>query len=157
MRFILRSAAVLAALSLSGVAAAHVTVWPKDSTARAYERYSVRVPNEKEADTVAVELRVPDGVRVEAVEQKPGWTAVLARNASGIVTTVRWTGKLAPHEFTELGLIAVNPASAADLVWPAVQTYADGTTVEWTGPAGSATPAPHTAVKAAPEAQAHAH
>jgi hypothetical protein len=33
-------------LAFSGIDSAHVTVWPKDTKANAYERYTVRVPVE---------------------------------------------------------------------------------------------------------------
>ena len=58
---------IAAALLLLPMAAfAHVTVWPKESTAGAHEKYEVRVPNEKQADTVAIEVRFPAGLRVIA-------------------------------------------------------------------------------------------
>ena len=135
--------AAFALAALSGAAAAHVTIWPKESIAGAHEKYEVRVPNEKDADTVSVEVRFPAGLRVMSFEQKPGWMTEPVRDASGAIIGVRWTGSLAPHQFTEFGLLAVNPAGAADLGWTAIQTYADGTKVEWSGPAGSKAPAPH--------------
>jgi hypothetical protein len=55
---------------------------------------------------------------------------------------VRWTGKLPPQQFTEFGLLAVNPAAGTQLVWTARQMYADGTIIDWSGPVGSKTPAP---------------
>ena len=129
-------------VAIPAAAAAHVTVWPKESTAGAREKYEVRVPNEKQADTIGIELRFPAGVRVSAVEQKPGWLSEPMRDPAGALIGVRWTGKLAPQQFTEFGLLAVNPPAAKELVWTAVQIYADGTRVDWSGPAGSKTPAP---------------
>jgi len=136
--------AVLAAalLCASTAAAAHVTIWPKVSQAGAHEKYEVRVPNEKQIDTVSIELRFPAGLRVTSYEQKPGWMTEPLRDSSGAVIGVRWTGRLAPQQFTEFGLLAVNPL-ATDLAWPADQIFADGSRVEWTGGAGSKRPAPH--------------
>lgn len=141
------TAAVL--LTCGSAAAAHVTVWPKLSQAGAHEKYEVRVPNEKQVDTLSVELRIPKGVRIRSFEQKPGWTAEALRDSSGAIVGVRWSGRLPANQFTEFGLLAVNPSSGADLVWPAVQSFADGTRVEWTGAKGSKTPAPHVTIEAA--------
>lgn len=70
------------------------------------------------------------------------------RGTNGAVTGVRWTGTLKPGEFTEFGLIAVNPAAPGELTWTAVQTYADGTKIEWSGARESRTPAPRTMIRA---------
>lgn len=139
--------AAFALAALSTTAAAHVTVSPKESIAGAHEKYEIRVPNEKQVDTVSVEVRFPAGVRVTSFEQKPGWMTEPVRDSSGSIIGVRWTGTLAPQQFTEFGLLAVNPPAAADLGWTAAQTYADGTKVEWSGAAGSKTPAPHVIIK----------
>lgn len=122
-------------------AAAHVTVWPKESAPGAWEKYQVRVPNEKQVDTVAVEIRFPAGVRPVSFEQKPGWRTEPVRDDRGNIVAVRWTGSLPPHQFTEFGIIAVNPATPGELKWVATQTYEDRSTVEWTGARGSRTPA----------------
>ena len=145
MRMIPLAAALLL---LPAGALAHVTVWPKESSAKAREKYEVRVPNEKQADTVAVELRFPAGVRVTSFEQKPGWMTEPIRDASGNAVGVRWTGRLAPQQFTEFGLLAVNPPAAGELSWTAVQSFSDGTRVEWSGPPGSKTPAPRVTISA---------
>jgi uncharacterized protein YcnI len=131
-----------AALALTAPAFAHVTVWPKESSQGAREKYEIRVPNEKKVDTVAVEVRFPAGLRVTSIEQKPEWRTEPLRDASGNLVGARWTGKLAPEQFTEFGILAVNPAKGSDLVWTAIQAYADGSKVEWSGAAGSKTPAP---------------
>jgi hypothetical protein len=137
-----------ALLLLPAGALGHVTGWPKESSAKAREKYEVRVPNEKQADTVAVELRFPAGVRVTSFEQKPGWMTEPIRDASGNAVGVRWTGRLAPQQFTEFGLLAVNPPAAGELSWTAVQSFSDGTRVEWSGPPGSKTPAPRVTISA---------
>jgi len=137
----MRPLLILAALAVPASAAAHVTVSPKQSTAGAREKYDVRIPNEKQVDTIAVELHFPAALKVGAIEQKPEWRTELLRNPAGAIVGVRWTGKLAPMQFTEFGLLATNPAIGGDLVWSATQVFADGTKVEWSGAAGSKTPA----------------
>jgi uncharacterized protein YcnI len=131
-----------AALAAAAPAPARVTVWPQQSAQGAREKYEIRVPNEKGADTTAIEVRFPAGVRVTSFEQKPGWMTEAVRDGSGGIVGVRWTGKLPPSQFAEFGLLAVNPAGGSALVWPAVQTYADGTQIDWSGAESSKTPAP---------------
>ena len=141
---------LIAALLIGTPAAAHVTVWPKQSSLGAREKYEVRVPNEKPVDTIGVEVRFPAGLRVTSVEQKPEWRAEALRDPSGRLIGVRWTGKLGPEQFTEFGLLAVNPASGGELSFTAIQVFADGTRVEWSGAAGSKTPAPRVTLIQAP-------
>ena len=139
---LIHAIAASALISLPAIAAAHVTVWPKQSAAKAHEKYVVRVPNEKLVDTIAVEVRFPAGLQVRSFEQKPGWMTEPMRDASGKTIGARWTGRLPAGQFVEFGVLAVNPASPGDLRWTAVQTYADRTSVEWSGPKGSKTPGP---------------
>jgi hypothetical protein len=47
-------------------------------------------------------------------------------------------------------MLGINPKQAEPLVWKFVQYYADGKTEEFTGPVGSAYPAPTVALKSAP-------
>ena len=133
-------AAVLAAAA-PAPAPAHVSVWPQQSAPGAREKYEIRVPNEKQADTTAIEVRFPAGVRVTSFEQKPGWMTEAVRDGSGKIVGVRWTGKLAPGQFAEFGILAVNPATGTVLEWTAIQAYADGGKIEWSGKPGSKTPA----------------
>jgi len=140
-------AAALGIATLSVPATAHVTVSPKESAVGAHVKYVVRVPNEKQVDTVAIEIRFPSALRVRSFEQRPGWMTEPIRDASGTLIGVRWRGSLPPQQFAEFGLLAVNPAAAGDLAWSAIQSFADGTKVEWSGAAGSKTPAPRVTIK----------
>jgi uncharacterized protein YcnI len=131
----------LAAADVATSAAAQVTAWPQQSAPGAREKYELRVPNERRSATITVEFRFPPGLRVTAVEQKPGWQAEAFRDSAGALTGVRWVGNLPPEEFTEFGLLAVNPAKGGDLVFTVIQAFADGTKIEWSGPVGSKTSA----------------
>jgi hypothetical protein len=144
-----RSIAAFGLMLLSASALAHVTVWPKESAAGAREKYVVRVPNEKTSDTIAVEIRFPGGLRVASFEQKPGWMTEPVRDPSGKIVGARWTGRLPPQQFAEFGLLAANPTSPGELSWTAVQTFADGTRIEWSGAAGSKSPAARVTIKPA--------
>jgi uncharacterized protein YcnI len=130
------------AAALSTAASAHVTVTPQQSAPGAREKYELRVPNERKSATITVEFRFPATLRVTAVEQKPGWSAEAIRDSSGNLAGVRWVGNLPPEQFTEFGLLGVNPANGGELVFTATQAFADGTKIEWSGAAGSKTPAP---------------
>jgi len=137
----MRMMIALAAAALATSAAANVTVLPQQSAPGARERYELRVPNERKSATITVEFRFPKILRVTAVEQKPGWQAEAFRDAAGNLTGVRWVGNLPPEEFTEFGLLGVNPTAGNELVFTAIQAFADGTKIEWSGAAGSKTPA----------------
>jgi uncharacterized protein YcnI len=128
------------------VAGAHAVVYPKTSAAGAYERYVLRVPNEKGSATTRIEIRFPGAAKVISFADVPGWqVAPILDSAQRIVGAV-WTGTLPPQRFVELPFIAVNPKTPAQLVWPVFQSYADGERVEWTGAADSKSPASATEV-----------
>lgn len=136
MRFVIS----LAALAFATNAWAHVTVSPAQSAPGAREKYEIRVPNERKSATITVEVHFPVGLRVTAVEQKAGWQAEAIRDPAGGLTGVRWIGSLPPEQFTEFGVLAVNPAGG-QLEFTAIQAFADGTKINWSGAAGSKTPA----------------
>ena len=139
-----------AALLIAAPALGHVTVWPKQSVAGAREKYVLRVPTEKQVDTIRVDVRFPAGLKVNAFEQKPGWMTEPLRDEAGATVGARWTGKLPPMQYAEFGLLAVNPPADGEMVWTATQYYADGTSVSWSGPAGSKSPAPRVMISKAP-------
>jgi hypothetical protein len=136
-----RFALVFAAAVLASSASANVTVSPQLSAPGAREKYQLRVPNERKSATITVEIRFPAGLRVTAVEQKPGWSAEAFRDAAGNLIGVRWVGNLPPEQFTEFGLLAQNPSKGSELVFTAIQAFADGTKIIWSGLASSKTPA----------------
>jgi hypothetical protein len=143
-------AAVLAlCLCLPSLARAHAVVFPQSSTPGAYEKYVLRVPNEKGAATTRVEIRFPAEVRVVSFADVPGWQLETVTDSAGRVTGAVWTGTLPPQRFVELPFVAVNPQTDARLVWPVYQTYASGERVEWTGEEGSKSPASATRIAAA--------
>ena len=143
--------AVLLTLILPGLAFAHAVVFPRTSTPGAFERYVLRVPNEKAVATTRVELRFPADARVTSFGDVAGWQLeVLTDSAKRIVGAV-WTGSLPPQRFVEFPFMAANPKTTTKLVWPAYQTYANGERVEWTGEQGSKTPASSTSIAPASE------
>ncbi len=144
----LRTSVRLGALTLSVLAAsAHAVVFPAEAPPGAYQKYTLRVPNERDVPTVRVAITFPAGVRVISFDEVPGWAlATTPGEAAGSAATATWTGTIAVGRFAELSFIGVNPTEATTLKWDVVQTYADGTEVSWSGPEGSSTPASVTRV-----------
>ena len=132
------SAASLAVACIALQAApalAHVTVWPRTAAPGGFERYVVRVPNEKNTATTRVEIHFPAEVRISSFLDVPGWNLQVLTDSAGKITGAVWTGTLPPKRFVEFPFIGVNPKTGTTrLVWPAFQTYADGEVVQWTGP-----------------------
>jgi uncharacterized protein YcnI len=129
----------------STLAAAHVTVWPRESSAGAWEKYVVRVPTEGKVATQSVELRVPEGVEVVSIGTPNAYTYEAKRTGSKI-TSIVWTMTIKPGEFAEFPFMARNPKQAGEVRWEAIQRFADGTSTEWTGPARDKHPASVTRV-----------
>lgn len=134
--------------AVPGVARAHAVVFPKKSTPGAYEKYVLRVPNEKNVPTIRVEIRFPAELRVVSFSDVPGWTLQEVKDSSGRITGAVWTGTLAPERFVEFPFVGVNPRDDVRLAWPAFQTYADGERVDWIGPEDSKRPASATTLDA---------
>ncbi|HET7462900.1 MAG TPA: YcnI family protein [Longimicrobium sp.] len=149
LRATLCSLAAVALLGVPSIALGHAVVYPKRAEPGAYERYLLRVPNERGVPTQRVEIRFPAGVKVVSFGDVPGWTLEVRKDAAGAVTGAAWTGTLPPERFVELPFVAVNPKEDARLVWPVTQTYANGERVDWNGPEGSKTPASSTQIAAA--------
>jgi len=146
------TAAIFAAL-VPTLSWAHAVVFPRQSTTGSYEKYVLRVPNEKAVATTRVEIHFPAGVRVTSFADVPGWQLEVVTDSAKAITAAIWTGTLPPERFVEFPFVAVNPKTDTKLEWPAYQTYADGERVEWTGPEDSKRPASVTTIGAAAAAE----
>ncbi|ARU63383.1 hypothetical protein CBW65_22115 [Tumebacillus avium] len=146
---------------LAGTASAHVTVWPKATTTGAYEKYTVRVPVEKEVNTTKVKVEFPAGMKVSTVKPLTGWNYEFEKDSEGVNKAVTWTaaagGGIKPHEFVEFEFVGANPQEAGEgtLVFKAYQTYADNTVVEWAGAPDSDNPASVTSLTQAAAGDDH--
>jgi uncharacterized protein YcnI len=154
-KFIVNSAVLLVcSLLFAGIASAHVVVYPQESIQGSYEKFTVRVPTEKDVPTVKVEVKFPvDAVAVSRFEPKAGWNYQISKDADGKVTGVVWTATgegLSPTEFGDFSMQGKVGDGAKEIIWKAYQTYKDGSVVEWIGAADSKTPASVTTVKAKP-------
>jgi uncharacterized protein YcnI len=125
---------------------AHAVVFPKTSKPGAYEKYVLRVPNERDVPTLKVEVHFPEGLRVVSFGDVPGWKLQVLTDSAQRVTGATWTGVLPKERFVEFPFVAVNPKDSTSLTWPTYQTYEGGELVEWTGPDSSKTPVSSTMI-----------
>ena len=156
-------AAALAALLVAApVAAAHVTLNPREWEAGGFAKFDVRVPNERDnADTTRVTLRFPEQVISASFQPVEGWrrTVKMAQLDEPIddegeqiterIDTVTWSGgSIRPGEFQEFPVSFQVPEEqpGTELAFPAVQVYSNGEVVRWIGPPDADSPAPIVAV-----------
>ena len=143
----LRTLLIVAGILLApSILFAHAVVFPKTSTPGAYEKYVLRVPNERDVPTLKVELHFPQGLRVVSFSDVPGWKLRVLTDSAQRVMGAVWTGVLPKERFVEFPFVAVNPKDSTSLFWPTYQTYEGGERVEWTGPDSSKTPVSSTIV-----------
>jgi uncharacterized protein YcnI len=144
MRIFLSRVALVGAfltLAVSAPALAHVVVSPEEATAGDYVTLTVSVPTEKEVPTTEVRVEIPDGFVLSGVQPVPGWEHAFEENG-GVVTAVTWSGgEIAPREFQQFLVQAQAPEEPGEYPWRAIQTYGDGSVVEWTGPPDAEEPA----------------
>jgi uncharacterized protein YcnI len=147
------STLMITMLLFAGIASAHVVVYPKATIQGSYEKFTVRVPTEKDIPTVKVEIKVPAEVEVSRTMPVPGWKAEFTKDANGKIISIIWTAAgegLSSTEFGEFDLQGKVDKAAVSLVWKADQTYKDGSVVNWTGDEKSDHPASVTKVNPVP-------
>jgi uncharacterized protein YcnI len=120
-------------------AAAHVRASSDDAVRGSTAVVTFEVPNESTtgASTTGLAVSLPDLTSVQA-ETQPGWSVKLDRDStSGTVRSVTWTaapdGGIGVDQFG-LFRISVKLPDADTVSFPATQTYADGTQVNWDQP-----------------------
>src|SRR3984957_14399912 len=117
------------------IAFSHIRIYPNESTFGAREKYTMRVPNEKQSPTIRIEGEFPAGLEVYDFEFKQGWKIDFKKNEKGKIIGATWTGNIAPYEFVEFGMLAINPKEGdAKMLWKFYQYYADGFKEELTAP-----------------------
>jgi uncharacterized protein YcnI len=135
------------ALACASLTYAHIRIAPTESAPGAREKYTMRVPNEKQVATIRVEGEFPAGLDIYDFEFKPGWKIDFKKDDNGKIVGATWIGKIVPYEFVEFGMLGINPKEGASLVWKFVQYYEDGSKEEFTGPVGSRLPSPVTTLR----------
>lgn len=137
---------------------AHVTVHPMESQTGAYEKYTIRVPVEKENKTTELTMKVPNGVSLVSVMPMDDWEYKMNKDAEGNVSSVVWKAKkdgIGPNEFMEFSFIGANPNKAGKISWKADQKYDDGSVVKWEGAPDAEEPASVTNIVKAAEGSDH--
>ena len=143
--------ALFAATLLSwGIGLAHIRIYPAESILGAREKYTMRVPNEKQVATIRIEGEFPQDLKIYDFEFKPGWKVNIKKDADGRIVGATWIGTIEPYEFVEFGMLGINPKQGDTLVWKFVQYYADGKKEEFTGPVGTFYPSPVVKLNPAP-------
>ena len=142
----------------AGVASAHVTVQPQETSQGKYEVFTLRVPSESESPTTKVEVKFPEEVDITRFEPKAGWTYEVQKDDTGKITSVTWTTEgegLTATEFGQFNMQGKVGDKATEIVWKAYQTYKDGSVVEWVGAPDAEKPASVTVVNPADASSAH--
>lgn len=147
---ILGAAAVLCALAVPGVAAAHVGVTPKVAQAGQTLDLTFSVPNERDS-TNTTKLEVifagPGKVASADAPSKSGWSSSV-EGAAGDIKSVSWErGEIPPNASDTFVVTITAPSEGDRLEIQANQTYSDGEVVRWSerqemGAAEPAHPAP---------------
>jgi periplasmic copper chaperone A len=140
----MKSALFVSALlvAVAGPAYAHVTANPNEAAANSYFRTALRVGHGcSGSPTIAVRVKIPDGVISAKPQVKPGWSIEIkmrkldkpldaghGRMVSETVDEIAWRGgNLADAYFDEFGLSLRLPAGAGrTLYFPVVQECEQG-------------------------------
>jgi uncharacterized protein YcnI len=133
----LRFAAFGATLALLGapVVFGQIKIYPTESTFGAREKYTMRVPNERQSATIRIEGVFPEGLDVYDFEFKPGWKIEFKKDDKGKIAGAFWIGRIEPYEFVEFGMLAINPKEGSpNMLWKFYQFYEDGFKEEFTAP-----------------------
>ncbi|MEJ7541438.1 YcnI family protein [Staphylococcus intermedius] len=159
-KFLISFIALIVMVAITAtVAEAHVKLDPQVSEPGSYQQYDVRVPVERDSHTTKVELEVPKGVTVSAIQPVPGFKHQQEKNKDGEITKITWTATgegIGENEYQNFPIIVANPDEEGTFKWNALQTYKDGKVVKWTEEGeDSQNPAPTTEVKAGGAATEH--
>lgn len=139
-------------LVLAGPASAHVTVSAPGATAGGSDQViTFRVPNESAtAATTELQVKFPTDTPIASVlpQPHPGWTVTtttvkLAKpivtddgDITDAVSTITWKADskadgIPVGQFDQFPVIAGQLPDTSSLTFPAIQTYSDGSVVNW--------------------------
>jgi uncharacterized protein YcnI len=146
---VLLGAGIATSFALTGVAQAHVEIQPASVPGGGESVIAFHVPNESDsASTVSVKVLLPKNrpIGEVATTATPGWTVttktrtlakpieVEGEKLDSVVSQVTWRatgGGIAAGQFQDFDLSLGTLPDSGKLVFNAVQTYSDGTTVNW--------------------------
>lgn len=141
----------LGIFALAAPAYAHVTVSSPGATQGGFSTLSFNVPTESDAaSTTKVEVDFPSDSPIAsvAVQPKPGWTHATktvklatpltdddGNQITEAVSSITWsadaTAAIKPGEFDTFNVSAGPLPEVSSLAFAVVQTYSDGTVVNW--------------------------
>jgi uncharacterized protein YcnI len=120
-------------LGWAATAWGHVDVVPRQSIAKRWETYTLRVPTEMATATVKLQVIVPAAFEIEMVEHRQDWQIDTVRDAQGLVREMVWSGgRVPPQTFDEFKFMARNPAEPALYRWEMTQVDESGESAKWT-------------------------
>ena len=147
---VLLGAGIATSFALSGVAQAHVEVQPASVPGGGESVIAFRVPDESDsASTVGLKVVLPKNTAIASVQTTaiPGWTVVTktrklaqpiknddGEQVTSVVSQVTWraTGDgIVPGQYQDFDLALGTLPPKGKMVFNAVQTYSDGTVVNW--------------------------
>ncbi|WP_236653932.1 YcnI family protein [Staphylococcus delphini] len=135
-KFLMSLAALIVMFAtLTTAAEAHVKLDLQVSEPGSFQQYNVRVPVERDSQTTKVELEVPQGVTVSAIQPVPGFKHQQEKNKAGEITKITWTATgdgIGENEYQNFPIMVANPDKEGTFKWNALQTYKDGKVVKWT-------------------------
>ena len=109
---------------------AHIMVSPPQSKVAGVQRYELRVHNESKIAVAAVELEIPSGITVTAIDQPAAGTYTTTKTGDRIVA-IKWQVDVPPSKYLALPFTATNPGMAMEVHWNVHEHLADGSVVEW--------------------------
>jgi uncharacterized protein YcnI len=142
-------AGVAAAVSLPGVARAHVTIQPATAEGGGFSVVAIRVPNERDdASTTRVQVTLPQDDPLGSVSTTPvaGWSVrtatrkldepieMFGQQLDEVVSKVTWTatdGGIRPGQFQDFDVSLGQLPESGEMVFQAMQTYSSGEKVNW--------------------------
>ena len=120
----------------TGVADAHVTSSPDNAPANSHFIAHFTVPHGcAGSPTIAVRIKLPDGLGDVKPEHKPGWTITMKRyqfagpppQTLGAPEEIEWRGGPLPDdEYESFGITMLLPPKPGTLYFPTVQTCQKG-------------------------------
>jgi uncharacterized protein YcnI len=120
-------------LGWTATAFAHVDVVPRQSIAKQWETYTLRVPTETAAATIKLQVTVPAAFEIEMVGYRQDWQIDTVRDERGFVREMTWSGGRVPTQtFDEFKFMARNPAEPDLYHWEMTQVYDTGESAKWT-------------------------
>jgi uncharacterized protein YcnI len=139
------SAVAVLWLVVTPQAMAHAKIKPAETPADGVARIVLEVPGEESVPATRVAVQLPRGVSLVELEPTSGWKSTIR----GRVVT--WSGGAIDRDevgrFTFRARMPNSPGE--EIVFPTVQTYANGLIARWIGAPGSEMPAPRLMLVAA--------